>query len=158
INGVDLREASTASLNATVKLAYQHGAQVLGHANGDAAIDLLLEAHEAAGAPVLVDRPRTDHGLLLVPRSSPRRGSIHSRSMGALRSGPPRPLRPTSFTLLYAALVTSGTRRLETLLAANLSHSTLTLDRHAAAAIATPRPTGRGAFTVDPRWNTGQRG
>ena len=40
-----------ASLNATVKLAYQHGAQVLGHANGDAAIDLLLEAHEAAGAP-----------------------------------------------------------------------------------------------------------
>ncbi len=39
------------ALNATVKLAYAHGAQVLGHTNGDAAIDILLEAHEAAGAP-----------------------------------------------------------------------------------------------------------
>jgi predicted amidohydrolase YtcJ len=38
-------------LNAVVKLAYECDAQVLVHCNGDAAIDMLLDAHEAAGAP-----------------------------------------------------------------------------------------------------------
>ena len=38
-------------LNAVVKLAYEYDAQVLVHCNGDAAIDMLLEAHKAAGAP-----------------------------------------------------------------------------------------------------------
>ena len=38
-------------LNAVVKLAYECGAQVLVHCNGDAAIDMLLDAHQAAGAP-----------------------------------------------------------------------------------------------------------
>ena len=38
-------------LNAVVKLAYERDAQVLVHCNGDAAIDMLLDAHEAAGAP-----------------------------------------------------------------------------------------------------------
>ncbi|HZM11204.1 MAG TPA: amidohydrolase family protein [Candidatus Limnocylindrales bacterium] len=38
-------------LNAVVKLAYEYDAQVLVHCNGDAAIDMLLDAHQAAGAP-----------------------------------------------------------------------------------------------------------
>jgi predicted amidohydrolase YtcJ len=38
-------------LNAVVKLAYECGAQVLVHCNGDAAIDMLLDAHKLAGAP-----------------------------------------------------------------------------------------------------------
>lgn len=38
-------------LNAVVKLAYERDAQVLVHCNGDAAIDMLLDAHQAAGAP-----------------------------------------------------------------------------------------------------------
>ena len=38
-------------LNAVVKLAYECDAQVLVHCNGDAAIDMLLDAHKAAGAP-----------------------------------------------------------------------------------------------------------
>lgn len=38
-------------LNEQVAFAYRHGAQVLAHCNGDAAIDLLLEAHRLAGAP-----------------------------------------------------------------------------------------------------------
>ena len=38
-------------LNAVVKLAYECNAQVLVHCNGDAAIDMLLDAHLAAGAP-----------------------------------------------------------------------------------------------------------
>ena len=38
-------------LNAVVKLAYECDAQVLVHCNGDAAIDMLLDAHLAAGAP-----------------------------------------------------------------------------------------------------------
>jgi hypothetical protein len=38
-------------LNAVVKLAYECGAQVLVHCNGDAAIDMVLDAHQAAGAP-----------------------------------------------------------------------------------------------------------
>ena len=38
-------------LNAVVKLAYDCDAQVLVHCNGDAAIDMLLDAHKAAGAP-----------------------------------------------------------------------------------------------------------
>jgi predicted amidohydrolase YtcJ len=38
-------------LNAVVKLAYECEAQVLVHCNGDAAIDMLLDAHKAAGAP-----------------------------------------------------------------------------------------------------------
>ncbi|MGA9565260.1 MAG: amidohydrolase, partial [Candidatus Korobacteraceae bacterium] len=38
-------------LDAVVKLAYQYSAQVLVHCNGDAAIDMLLDAHQAAGAP-----------------------------------------------------------------------------------------------------------
>ncbi len=38
-------------LNAVVKQAYECDAQVLVHCNGDAAIDMLLDAHEAAGAP-----------------------------------------------------------------------------------------------------------
>ena len=40
------------SLKYLVRLAYDHNVQVEYHANGDAAIDRLLEAHEAAGAPV----------------------------------------------------------------------------------------------------------
>ena len=39
------------SLKYLVRLAYDHNVQVEYHANGDAAIDRLLEAHEAAGAP-----------------------------------------------------------------------------------------------------------
>jgi predicted amidohydrolase YtcJ len=39
------------SLKYLVRLAYDHNVQVEYHANGDAAIDMLLEAHEAAGAP-----------------------------------------------------------------------------------------------------------
>ena len=38
-------------MNAVVKLAYECNAQVLVHCNGDAAIDMLLDAHQAAGAP-----------------------------------------------------------------------------------------------------------
>ena len=38
-------------VNAVVKLAYECDAQVLVHCNGDAAIDMLLDAHQAAGAP-----------------------------------------------------------------------------------------------------------
>jgi hypothetical protein len=38
-------------MNAVVKLAYACNAQVLVHCNGDAAIDMLLDAHQAAGAP-----------------------------------------------------------------------------------------------------------
>ena len=34
-----------------VQLAYENGIQVLMHCNGDATIDMLLEAHEAAGSP-----------------------------------------------------------------------------------------------------------
>ncbi len=34
-----------------VAFAYDHGAQVLAHCNGDAAIDMMLDAHRAAGAP-----------------------------------------------------------------------------------------------------------
>ncbi len=41
---------SQETLDATLELAYAHDAQVLAHANGDGAIDMLLEAHEAAGA------------------------------------------------------------------------------------------------------------
>jgi predicted amidohydrolase YtcJ len=39
------------SLKYLVRLAYDHNVQVECHANGDRAIDMLLEAHEAAGAP-----------------------------------------------------------------------------------------------------------
>ncbi len=39
------------SLKYLVRLAYDHNVQVEYHANGDASIDRLLEAHEAAGAP-----------------------------------------------------------------------------------------------------------
>ena len=39
------------ALKYLVRLAYDHNVQVEYHANGDAAIDMLLEAHEAAGAP-----------------------------------------------------------------------------------------------------------
>ena len=38
-------------LNAVVKRAYELNAQVLVHCNGDAAIDMLLDAHRQAGAP-----------------------------------------------------------------------------------------------------------
>lgn len=38
-------------LNAVVKLAYECDAQILVHCNGDAAIDMLLDAHKATGAP-----------------------------------------------------------------------------------------------------------
>jgi len=34
-----------------VKLAYDNGVQLMMHCNGDATIDMLLEGHEAAGAP-----------------------------------------------------------------------------------------------------------
>ncbi len=37
-------------LQKAVSFAYGHGAQVLAHCNGDAAIDMMLEAHRAAGA------------------------------------------------------------------------------------------------------------
>lgn len=40
-----------AHMNAVVKKAYENNAQVLVHCNGDASIDMLLEAHRAAGAP-----------------------------------------------------------------------------------------------------------
>jgi len=39
-------------LDATFRLAYQNHVQTYTHANGDAAIDMVLAAHEAAGAPV----------------------------------------------------------------------------------------------------------
>jgi len=39
-------------LNSVVKLAYDKGIQVMTHCNGDATIDMMLEAHEKAGAPV----------------------------------------------------------------------------------------------------------
>lgn len=38
-------------LNKLVKLAYDNGVQLMMHCNGDATIDMTLEAHEAAGAP-----------------------------------------------------------------------------------------------------------
>lgn len=38
-------------LKDAVAFAYEHGAQVLAHCNGDAAIDMMLEAHRTAGAP-----------------------------------------------------------------------------------------------------------
>jgi len=38
-------------VNKAVAFAYQHGAQVLAHCNGDAAIDMMLDAHQLAGAP-----------------------------------------------------------------------------------------------------------
>ncbi len=38
-------------VNAVAKLAYERDAQVLVHCNGDAAIDMLLDAHKAADAP-----------------------------------------------------------------------------------------------------------
>jgi len=38
-------------LNKVVKLAYDNGVQVMTHCNGDATIDMMLDAHEAAGAP-----------------------------------------------------------------------------------------------------------
>jgi predicted amidohydrolase YtcJ len=38
-------------VNKAVAFAYEHGAQVLAHCNGDAAIDMMLEAHRLAGAP-----------------------------------------------------------------------------------------------------------
>lgn len=38
-------------MDAVVKKAYEHDAQVLVHCNGDATIDMLLTAHKAAGAP-----------------------------------------------------------------------------------------------------------
>lgn len=38
-------------LNALVKLAYDNDIHVMAHCNGDAAIDMVLDAHEAAGAP-----------------------------------------------------------------------------------------------------------
>ena len=38
-------------VNEIVKLAYGSGIQIMTHCNGDAAIDMMLEAHEAAGAP-----------------------------------------------------------------------------------------------------------
>jgi hypothetical protein len=42
---------SQADLEATFRLAYENGVQTYTHANGDAAIDMMLAAHEAAGAP-----------------------------------------------------------------------------------------------------------
>jgi len=42
---------SPEELNEYVKLAYDNGIQVLTHCNGDAAIDMMLDAHKAAGAP-----------------------------------------------------------------------------------------------------------
>lgn len=42
---------SEQEVKAAVAFAYQHNAQVLAHCNGDAAIDMMLEAHRAAGAP-----------------------------------------------------------------------------------------------------------
>ena len=42
---------SQAELEATFRLAYQNNVQTYTHANGDAAIDMVLAAHEAAGAP-----------------------------------------------------------------------------------------------------------
>ncbi len=42
---------SQAELDATFRLAYQNNVQTYTHANGDAAIDMVLAAHEAAGAP-----------------------------------------------------------------------------------------------------------
>jgi len=42
---------SQTELDATFRLAYQNGVQTYSHANGDAAIDMVLSAHEAAGAP-----------------------------------------------------------------------------------------------------------
>jgi predicted amidohydrolase YtcJ len=38
-------------MNAVLKKAYEHDAQVMVHCNGDASIDMLLAAHRAAGAP-----------------------------------------------------------------------------------------------------------
>lgn len=40
-----------AHMNAVIKKAYEHGAQVMVHCNGDASIDMLLQAHREAGAP-----------------------------------------------------------------------------------------------------------
>jgi len=39
-------------LNRDVAFAYEHEAQVLAHCNGDAAIDMMLDAHVKAGAPL----------------------------------------------------------------------------------------------------------
>ncbi len=39
------------ALNALVKLAYDNDIQVMVHCNGDATIDMVLDAHKAAGAP-----------------------------------------------------------------------------------------------------------
>jgi len=38
-------------LNVLVKLAYDNDIQIMTHCNGDATIDMMLDAHEAAGAP-----------------------------------------------------------------------------------------------------------
>lgn len=50
---------SQQEVNDVVAFAYQHGAQVLAHCNGDAAIDMMLEAHRAAGCAAHAhdDRP-----------------------------------------------------------------------------------------------------
>jgi len=43
---------SAEELNTVVKLAYDKGIQIMTHCNGDATIDMMIEAHEKAGAPV----------------------------------------------------------------------------------------------------------
>jgi predicted amidohydrolase YtcJ len=42
---------SPEDLNKLVKLAYDNGIQLMTHCNGDSTIDMMLDAHEAAGAP-----------------------------------------------------------------------------------------------------------
>ena len=49
--GAASRSLSQADLEATFRLAYENGVQTYTHANGDAAIDMMLAAHDAAGAP-----------------------------------------------------------------------------------------------------------
>ncbi len=55
-----------ADLETTFRLAYQHGVQTYTHANGDAAIDMFLAAHDAAGAPA-GRRPVVIHSQFVRP-------------------------------------------------------------------------------------------
>jgi predicted amidohydrolase YtcJ len=57
---------SQAQLDETFRLAYQNNVQTYTHANGDAAIDMVLAAHDAAGAP-LGRRPVIIHSQFMRP-------------------------------------------------------------------------------------------
>ena len=97
------------SLKYLVRLAYDHNVQVEYHANGDAAIDMLLEAHEAAGAPRGVRTTvihsqfiRTDQldkyaGYGLIPSFFTNHaffwGDVHVKNLGEARASSLSPMK-----------------------------------------------------------------